>query len=115
MTTTNEFMLVFRLEPNFDYQPTAEELGQMQQQWGAYFGGLAEQGKFVSTNQLGFEGVQVFADKTTRDGIHIAEKQTLGGNVIIKADSMDEAIEIAKKSPILLMGGNVEVRNILPM
>ncbi len=69
----------------------------------------------MSTHQLGNEGVQVSADRTTNTGIHIAGGQTLGGNLVVKAASMDEAVEISKGCPILLMGGAVEVRNVQPM
>ncbi len=115
MKNSNEFMLVFSFEPNFNYAPTAAEQNQMQQQWGAYIGGLAISEKLVSTHQLGFEGVKVAADKTVSEGILISENQTLGGNMIIKANDINEAAEIAKGCPILSMGGNVEVRIINPM
>ncbi|MCU0327330.1 MAG: YciI family protein [Spirosomaceae bacterium] len=115
MKSSNEFMLLFRFEPNFNYQPSAEEMAQMHQQWGSYIGGLAIQEKLVGTHQLGFEGVKVSADQSVNDGIVIAENQTLGGNMVVKANSLAEAVEIAKGCPILMMGGNVEVRNILPM
>lgn len=115
MKNSNEFMLLFRFEPNFNFQPTPEEEALMHQQWGAYIGGLAIQEKLVGTHQLGFEGVKISADQSVKDGIVIAENQTLGGNMVVKATSIAEAIEIAKGCPILMMGGNVEVRNILPM
>lgn len=115
MQKKTEFMLVFRYEPNFSYQPTEADLNEMQQQWGAYIGGIALQEKLVSTHQLGFEGKQIAADKSVTDGIYIADKQTLGGNMIITANALDEAVEIAKNCPILLMGGTVEVRSIQPM
>lgn len=115
MEQKTEFMLVFRFEPNFDRQPSAAELGEMQQQWGAFIGKLAIQEKLVSTHQLGFEGKQVYADHTVTDGICIADKQTLGGNMIVKANNIDEAVEISKHCPILGMGGSVEVRAIQPM
>ncbi|MCZ8286033.1 MAG: YciI family protein [Bacteroidia bacterium] len=115
MKNQNEFMLVFRFEPNFNHQPTQAELTEMGQQWGAYFGELGGQGKMVSTHQLGFEGMVISADHSVSEGIHITNKQTLGGNLIVKADTMKEAVEIGKKCPILLMGGTVEVRSIQPM
>jgi hypothetical protein len=115
MAQSQEFMLLFRFEPNFNYQPTETEMAKMQQQWGAYFGGLAAQDRLVSTHQLGFEGKQIFADSSVQEGINMAENQTLGGNLILKADSIDEAVEVGKKCPILLMGGTVEVRSITPM
>jgi hypothetical protein len=112
---SKEFMLLFRFEPNNEQQPTEAQEAESHQAWGAYIGGLAAQQKFVGTSQLGFEGTVVHADQSSAPGIHVADKQTLGGNMIVKASSLDEAVEIAKGCPILHMGGNVEVREILPM
>ncbi len=115
MVQNNEFMLVFRFEPNFNYQPTELEMNEMHQNWGAFIGNISIKEKLVSTHQLGFEGKQIFADKTVLDGIKISENQTLAGNMIVRANSLDEAVEMAKECPILLMGGTVEVRSINPM
>jgi hypothetical protein len=115
MVQNNEFMFVFRFEPNNNYQPTEAEMNEMHQQWGAFIGNIAIQEKLVSTHQLGFEGKQISADKSVSEGIYISDKQTLGGNMIVKANTIDEAVEMAKNCPILLMGGMVEVRAIQPM
>jgi hypothetical protein len=115
MAHTQEFMLLFSFEPNFTYQPTAADLEAMQQQWGAFIGGLAIQERLVSTHQLGFEGKRITADNTVHEGINIANNMTLGGNMIVKANGLDHAVEMAKGCPILGMGGTVEVRNITPM
>lgn len=115
MVQKKEFMLLFRFEPSNDYQPTETEMNEMHQQWGAFIGNIAIQEKLVSTHQLGFEGVQISSDLYISEGIHIANKQTLGGNIIVKAASMSEAVEMAKGCPIIQMGGSVEVRNIQPM
>ena len=115
MVQKNEFMLVFRYEPNTNYQPTEVELNEMHQQWGAFIGKIAIQEKLVSTHQLGFEGVQISPDKSITEGIYVANNQTLGGNMIVKANNINEAVEMAKNCPILLVGGTVEVRAIQPM
>ncbi len=114
MTPTTEFMLLFRFEPTNE-QPTPEQLQEMQKQWGAFIGNIAMQGKLVSTHQLGFEGNQISADQTTKKGFHIAEGQTLSGNMVLKAESLEVATELAKNCPIILMGGSVEVRSLIPM
>jgi hypothetical protein len=114
MTPVKEFMLLFRFEPTNE-QPTPEQLQEMHKQWGEFIGNIAMQGKLVSTYQLGFDGVQIFADHTTKEGFHFVEGQTLSGNMVLKADSIEVATELAKKCPILLMGGTVEVRNLIPM
>ncbi len=115
MTNSKNFMMIFRFQPNPAYQPTQEEQNQMHQQWGAFIGNLAVTEKLVSTNQLGFNGKVLSADLAVADGINIAEGQTMGGNMIVKAQTIDEAIELAKGCPILHMGGTVEVRDIMPM
>jgi len=114
MEDSKEFMLLFRYEPSNE-EPTQEQLQEMQKLWGEFIGGIAGQGKLVSTHQLGFEGKKVSSDLSTKDGFHISDNQIIGGNMILKADSMEAATELGKKCPILLMGGTVEVRDILPM
>jgi hypothetical protein len=114
MTPLKEFMLIFRFQPSND-QPSPEQMQEMHKQWGDFIGGIAMQGKLISTHQLGFTGTEILADHSTKDGFHIAEGQMLGGNMVLKAESMESACEMAKKCPILMMGGTVEVRDILPM
>jgi hypothetical protein len=115
MEQKKEFMFVFRFEPDFNRQPTSDELSEMHQHWGAFIGNIALQEKLVSTHQLGFEGKQIFADRSVKEGIHVADNYTLGGNMVVRANSVEEAVELAKSCPILTMGGTVEVRTIQPM
>lgn len=109
------FMLVFRFTPNPEYQPTTEEQAKMQQDWGSFIGNITIKEKLVSTHQLGFEGKQVKADFSVLEGVSITDNQMIGGNMVVKANSLDEATELAKDCPILKMGGTVEVRTIIPM
>lgn len=115
MQTLQDFMMLFRLEPNMNYQPTANDLAEQKKQWGSWIGGIASQAKLVTTNQLGFEGKQVDADLSVKEGIHMANNTIVGGNMVVKAQSIDEAMDMAKGCPILAMGGSVEVRSIIPM
>jgi hypothetical protein len=115
MVQQNEFMLLFRFTPDFSKQPTASELNEMHQRWGAFIGKIAIREKLVSTCQLGFEGIQISSDQSVQEGLLIAAGQTVGGIMIVRAQSMAEATDLAKDCPILLMGGTVEVRSIQPM
>lgn len=114
MEMLKEFMLLFRFEPGNE-QPTPAQEQEMHKQWGNFIETIAMQGKLVSTYQLGFEGKQIHTDQTTTMGMRISENETIGGNLILKAENMDEAVELSRKCPILLMGGSVEVRDIIPM
>ena len=114
MSQLKEFMLLFRYEPSNE-EPSQEQLQEMHKHWGEFIGGIAMQGKLVSTHQLGFEGKKIFANQNTEDGFYIAEGKTIGGNMVLKAESIESVTEIAKKCPILFMGGTVEVRDVIPM
>lgn len=108
-------MMIFSYTPNPEYQPTAQEIKQMSEDWGSFIGNIAIKEKLESTHQLGFDGKQISTDLNVSNGILISNKKTISGNMIVKANSLDEAVEMAKDSPILKMGGSVEVRNIIPM
>ena len=108
-----EFMLLFRHTPQPEYQPSPAELQASIKQWQDWMGGIAAQGKFSSTNQLGYEGKTLNADGLVTDGPYAEVKEIIGGYIIVKATDLDEALEMAKGCPILQMGGNVEVRNIM--
>lgn len=115
MAQPTEFMLLFRYQPSPDHVPTEAELTQMHQQWGAFIGQLAIEEKLVSTHKLGDQGCIVYPDHSVQEGCVIFENQLTSGNMILKAGNLEEATTIAKKCPILLMGGTVEIRTIQPM
>ena len=48
------------------------------------------------------------------DGPYAEVKEILGGFINVKAASLDDAFEMAHGCPILLLGGYVEVRPVIP-
>jgi hypothetical protein len=48
-------------------------------------------------------------------GPYVEIAEAIGGYIIVNANSIDEAAEIAKGCPILHIGGNVEVRTVVAM
>ncbi|MEM9324764.1 MAG: YciI family protein [Bacteroidota bacterium] len=115
MKKEQNFMMLFRFTPNPNSRPTEEEQAAMKEAWGSFIGNIAISEKLVSTYQLGFEGNVIQTNLSVTDGMLIAEQQTTGGNMVVKANSLQEATELAKDCPILKMGGTVEVRSIIPM
>lgn len=116
-------MMIFRAQASGNQQPSPQEPSpqepspqEMQasvKQWQDWIGGIAAQGKFVSTNRLGFEGKTVKAGNIITDGPYAEVKEIVGGNVVVKAASIEEATEMAKGCPILQYGGHVEVRDVM--
>lgn len=109
----NEFMMVFRHTPDMELVPSPEEIQASIKQWQDWIGGIAAQGKFVSTNQLGYEGKTVKAGQVITDGPYAEVKEMVGGYIIVKANDLDEAVSLAHGCPVLTYGGNVEVRNLM--
>jgi hypothetical protein len=108
-----EFMLIFRNDYNPNFKPSPEQMQASIKQWQDWMGGIAAQGKFVSTNRLGFQGKTLKPNNLITDGPYAEVKEMLGGYVIVKAESIDDAIQLANGCPILNIGGSVEARDIL--
>jgi hypothetical protein len=79
-----------------------------------WIGGIAAQNKFVSGTGLLFGDARIVNhNNVVTNGPFGDIKETLGGFIIVKANSVEEAVEFAKGSPILQGDGNsIEVRKI---
>ncbi|MGB0932377.1 MAG: YciI family protein [Chitinophagales bacterium] len=109
-----EFMMLFRHVPS-TVIPSQEDIAAEIKKWHDWIGGVAAQGKFVSTNQLSYEGRLVKPGNIVTDGPYAEVKEIIGGYMVVKAEDYDEAIEIAKNCPILGTGGHVEIRDFMPL
>lgn len=109
----DEFMLIFRHQ---DGQKVAspEQIQVWMKQTMDWIGGIAAQNKFSGGNGLPFDDAKVvWPNNVVTNGPFGDIKETIGGYVIVKAESVEEAVEFAKGSPVLLGEGNsVEVRRI---
>ena len=110
-----EFMMIFRTVPMEDFQPSQEQLQESIKQWQDWIGGIAAQGKFTGTNQLGLQGKTLKPGGVVTDGPYAELKEIVGGYLIVKAADLDEALEFAKGCPIFSIGGHVEIRDVMPM
>ncbi len=108
-----EFMLIFRHIPNPAYQPSPEEMQEGLKHWQTWIGNIAGQGKFIGTNELSEEGKTFNKQGVISDGPYAEVKEIVGGYFLLKAESLDEAIELSQGCPILEYGGSVEVRTIV--
>jgi hypothetical protein len=109
----NEFILIFR---HMDGSKVAspEQIQVWMKQTMDWIGGIAAQNKFVSGTGLSFDEPHVvWHNNVVTNGAFGDIKETIGGFIIVKADSVEEALEFAKGSPVLQGEGNsVEVRKI---
>ena len=109
----DEFMLIFRHQDGSKVA-SPEQIQLWMKQTMDWIGGIAAQNKFVGGNGLQFENAKVVHhNKMVTNGPFGDIKETLGGYVIVKAESAEEAAEFAKGSPVLQGEGNtVEVRRL---
>jgi hypothetical protein len=109
-----EFILIFRHE-NAVGKVSPEQMQQWMKQQTEWVSGIAAQNKFVGGSGLLFDNAKVVNhNKMVTNGPFGDIKETLGGFIIVRAESADEAAEFAKGSPVLQGEGNtVEVRQII--
>ncbi|MDB5222490.1 MAG: transcription initiation protein [Chitinophagaceae bacterium] len=111
-----EFLFVFRNDYKAVPPGSPEEMQAVMKQWMDWIGGIAAQNKLADKgNRLGSEGKVVRANNIITDGPYTEIKELIGGYIAVKADSFEEASEMAKGCPIFNTGGNLEIREIIPM
>jgi hypothetical protein len=117
MKTMNDFLLVFRRDAvTKEPQPSPEQMQSMMKPWQDWMGGLAAQNKLVSSgNKLASDGRVIHPGKVITNGPYVEIKEAIGGYIMIRAASLDEAAELSTGCPILSIGGTVEVRTVVPM
>ena len=112
-----EFALIFRISDNGSSaaQLTPAQIQERGTVWANWMGGIAARNQLVNGgSRLGLkESKTVKADKSVTDGPYVEVKEFINGYIIIRANSVDEAVEIAKECPILYGGGKVEVRPLV--
>ncbi|CAI8875629.1 YciI family protein [Chryseobacterium sp. IT-36CA2] len=108
-----EFALIFRLKDISDFKPSPEQI-QERMNW---LGNIAAQNKLVDKGNtlLPASGAAktIKPDNIVTDGPYTEIKEFISGYIIVRAESIDEAVEMAKGNPIFKIGGNIEVREVL--
>jgi len=108
-----DFLFVYRADLSAIPERSPEEMQANTKRWMDWIGGIAAQNKLTDRgNRLDPSGKVVKANHIIADGPYTEIKESIGGYSIVKANSIDEATELANGCPVLSVGGNVEVREI---
>lgn len=109
-------MLLFRNQSNLEEMYANMSPTEMQaelEKWNTWIGGIAAQGKFISSEALQPTGKIVTGSKrVVSDGPYVESKELVSGYLLLQADSEEEAIELSQGCPIYDHEGIVEVRQI---
>ncbi len=112
-TTKSEYLVICRgISWNESLSP--EDIQNALKQFYAWFERLSDEGKMKSGHQLAPEGKILSGRKGVTDAPLAESKEAIAGYWFIYADSLEEAVEIAKGNPGLEYGHTIEVRPILP-
>jgi hypothetical protein len=95
-------------------QSSPEQLQQQMQRWQAWMKELASSGRIKNGGApLERKTGRIVKGSSVTDGPY-AEKDVVGGFMIVEAESYDHAAQLATGCPIHVNGGFVEVREALP-
>ncbi len=113
-----EFMLIIRTQGDHLAELSPEQQQQHVNQVMNYMSGLMNSGKLNSAQPLDMEGVIVSGTAGKfKDGPFNETKEVIAGYFLIKANSLEEAIQVAKDNPVFEVGAGarIEVRPIKVM
>jgi hypothetical protein len=111
-----KYMLVFHNTPmteEFYAQMSPEAMEAELAKWGAWIGGIAAQGKFISSDALAPEGKTIRGSKhVITDGPFTEGKELVSGYLLMHAENIEDAVSLSYGCPIYDIEGTVEVRRI---
>jgi hypothetical protein len=110
-----EFVLLFRMDiTSKEAQPSQEQMDTYMQDWMQWINDMSDKGQLADGgNHFSREGRVLKPKNEVIETPHIANNNSIAGYLVILADDLDKATEIAKKCPIL-EGENtsVEIREV---
>jgi len=111
-----DFMFIIRGGDEHLEGQSPEYMQEHMAKWQVWMGGLAEKGLLVGGQPLEKPGKTLIDNGTKIIDRPLAEgKELVGGYIIVKANTLDEGVELAKGCPGLPEGCTMEVREIMLM
>lgn len=106
-----EFVLIFRHNSKSNVKPTPEQIKERMD----WLGSIAAQNKLADKGKtLSISGAKtVKPGNVITDGPYTEIKEFITGFMIVKTETIEEAVELAKANPIFKIGGNIEVREVM--
>lgn len=109
-----DFLFLFRGGDTNTLQESPEKWQAHMQKWMQWMGDLSKNGKLIGAQPLATSGkVVTGSKKVVSDGPFMEGKEMVGGYLMCKATSYDEAVQISNGCPIQeFEDGKVEIREI---
>ena len=114
----NEYMFLYKGgDPEWMKNASDEERKTTMEKWSAWMANLKDQDKLSSGGSpLHFSGKHLTGDGVVTDIAAVELKEMVTGYSIVRAESYEEAVEIAKACPIFdYPGCSVDIREVPQM
>lgn len=114
-TAASTYMFIFRESSPETYAAmSAEQRRAALDRWNAWCDSIAGEGRMRSGHPLETAARVVSGTRGAHvsDGPFVEAKELIGGFIIVEAASLDEATEIARRSPSLQYGLEIEIRPV---
>ncbi|MFG1910112.1 YciI family protein [Kribbella sp. NPDC048928] len=109
----DKFMVIFRGGAVGEHDLSPAQLQAHLEKWHRWSDALARQGRNNTGTALDDQGVTVRGrERVVTDGPYAESKDLVTGSMIFEADSLEDALEVARGCPTYEFGGSVEVRPI---
>ncbi|MFN7117806.1 MAG: YciI family protein [Saprospiraceae bacterium] len=112
--TMQEFMILIREDLEKLAQLSPEQMEADIQLVTDWIGQLAQKGQFLGGHPLHSLGKTVRANTIT-DGPYLELKEGVSGYLLLQAQDMDEAVQIASTFPTLFRGDALEIRPLMKL
>jgi hypothetical protein len=113
MKRSNEYMMLLR-NTDWDEGLSIEEITKLVSQYTEWFDRMLAEGKVTGGRPLmaGGRTVALSQGDKVLDGPFIESKEAIGGYILLAAENLGAAVEIAKTFPPVIRGVQVEVREL---
>lgn len=111
---THQYMFLFRGKTCDDGDLSPEEMQKRMREVFSWIDGLTKQGVMTAAQPL-LPGGKMVSGRNgviVSDGIAAESKESVGGYFIVHANSLEEAVDIARTSPVFNHGAQLEVRQL---
>jgi hypothetical protein len=108
----NSYIVLFRERDGRSLPHSEEEISRHQANWKAWFSEWGSKGRLTGGSGLTLNGKIILEDREVCDGIHRNGTEIVGGFLLLKAGSLEEAAAIARTCPIYEFDGYAEVREM---
>jgi hypothetical protein len=109
-----EYLFVFRGGDDPGMRESPALMQAHLSKWKVWIDAISSEGKYITGQPLTATGRVVRGKKVEiTDGPYAEGKEMIGGYFLIKAENLEEAVEISKGCPGFEFGGTVEVREVM--